>query len=131
MKILNKTWGLIFLFYFLLIITIIILAYFNLIPHNPFNIRYFDKIAHFILLGLLGYFLHRTIKRKSFYFIPIGPLIVTIFCIIDEAFQIFSTVRNSEIYDLLADLGGIIFFFISDTTVVLLKNYEHKKRGYS
>ena len=126
MKQVNRTWSIIFLMYFAVILTIIILAYLSLLPFDSYERYYIDKIMHFILLGFLGYLLHRSLNRKWFYFIPIGPFLVIIFCIIDEGIQHMSPIRTSDWYDFYADLSGIFFFFATDSIVVYLKNIRKK-----
>ena len=127
MKLINKSWAIVFIVYFLIIGLIIILAYLDKLSNSPGERYYFDKIMHFILFGLLAYLLHRTLNRKTYGPIPVGPLLIVIFCIFDEVFQVLSSNRTSDIYDLIADLLGILFFIGLDWLIIYLKRPRYNQ----
>ena len=63
-----------------------------------------DKIAHFILYSLLGFFLTGALPEEKIWAIIIG----TIYGILDELHQSFIPYRSCSLYDWLADAIGVI-----------------------
>ena len=120
----GKKW-LIFFAYISVLLTIIVLAYVGILPVKISFIPFYDTIGHFMLLGMTGYLLHRALRRKVAkvfnYFVPIGPVIVGTFAVIEENLQRFSPNRTYDIMDLAANLSGIIFFYWLDSVLPPLK----------
>ena len=114
-KFLSKTINRIFILYTLLISLIITIAYNGSIPHIVGYIPLYDKIGHFFLVGFLSYLLDKVLNnKKSEVFkiaVPLGPLLVFSFFTIDEFFQLMSSVRTFDFFDLLSNAFGIIIFY--------------------
>ncbi|NJL65173.1 MAG: VanZ family protein, partial [Methylacidiphilales bacterium] len=72
------------------------------------------QILHFLLLGIAAYLSHLALNKRQFYILktalPLAPLVVFFFCIIDEIIQKFTPHRSADIMDLAADICGIILF---------------------
>jgi len=73
-------------------------------------VPYGDKIAHFILFGLLG----MLCVLQSFKFDPVhiwpGLVLTTGFAVVDELLQLFFPHRSFSLIDLFANLIGILIF---------------------
>ncbi len=41
---------------------------------------------------------------------PLAPMIVVLFCVVDEIIQLFVPYRSFDLVDLIADLCGIVLF---------------------
>jgi VanZ family protein len=97
----------------------------------PENIFGADKIAHFIAFLIYGVFSRIFMEifkssARSKYFIAI--LIAISFGIIDEVHQYFVPGRDASIYDLIADILGLIVstFFWSRILKILRKITRNK-----
>lgn len=108
----NKGWIIAFWLYFLLLVFISVSAYLKILPPVLTN---YDKLGHFILLGIAGFLSHQALGRKTIATIgikiPLGPLLVTIFSLIDEYLQMLSPARSFSLIDLGANWIGIWFFY--------------------
>lgn len=89
-----------------------------------FNMPGIDKVIHFILFAFFSfvYFGHlyfrKKLKQKSTFFFKL-LIIGTVFGLSTEFFQfIFPLGRNASLYDILADLMGVLFGFVAG--IVLL-----------
>jgi VanZ family protein len=97
--------------------------FFQLIASIPYG----DKLGHFSLFGLLTLVTNFAFKLKSYkvysmelYF---GTVLVAIFVTIEECSQYFIPNRTFDLFDLLADFIGIVFFnFIT----IYLRKYRGK-----
>lgn len=78
------------------------------------SIPYGDKIAHALLFGVMAYLFNYGLKHKSFKIkkltVPVGSTIVLLFATIEEISQYFIPSRTFDIFDLLADIVGVILF---------------------
>jgi VanZ family protein len=104
-----------FLFF---IIAIIILEDSGNLPHSVRAIYDFpngDKLGHFILFGLLDFFITRAFlssypsKPRSWVALSVG-LILALFIALEEWSQRFFSTRTSDILDLLASYAGVATF---------------------
>ena len=111
----NKGWVLAFWFYFGILMAIIISAYLRILPVKSSTIPYYDTIGHFILLGIATFLAHLALRKRKIYgkriSIPLAPIIVVIFCVIDELLQSLSPNRTASFSDLAADLVGVMVFY--------------------
>lgn len=95
-------------------VIITIQSSFSGIPLPDLGITFTDKIAHFVLYGILGWLLARgfslgNTKNPAVWAIIIG----CIFAISDELHQAYVPGRDGDVLDLLADfLGIMVFVFI-------------------
>lgn len=130
LKFSTKGWIFAFWFYFGILISISISAYLKIIPVQLAGIPYYDTIGHFILLGMAAFFGHLALKKRKLYVltisIPLAPIIVGIFCVIDELLQILSPHRSPSFSDLIADLVGIAFFYFLAERINLKPAKEEK-----
>ena len=78
------------------------------------GIPYFDKIAHFFLMGIFSLLVNLLLKAKvvSFWKLRylLGTLIVLTVVTIEEFSQIFVSGRSFDLGDLVADYLGIFLF---------------------
>jgi polysaccharide biosynthesis protein VpsQ len=74
-----------------------------------------DKVGHFILFGLLNFFITRAFlsslpsKPRGWVALSVG-LILALFIALEEWSQKFFSTRTSDIVDLLASYTGIVTF---------------------
>lgn len=78
------------------------------------GIPYFDKIAHFFLMGGFSFAVNLLLKAKDlalwkFRFL-LGTLIVLLIVTVEEVSQIFVLGRSFDLGDLAADYAGILIF---------------------
>ncbi|MBD6617510.1 VanZ family protein [Komarekiella sp. 'clone 1'] len=110
----NQRWVLAFWVYFGILMSISISAYLKVIPSELSQFPYYDTILHFLLLGIAAYLSHLALNKRKIQFLnislPLAPLIVILFCIIDETIQLFTPHRSFDLVDLAADLCGIVLF---------------------
>ncbi len=75
---------------------------------------YRDKILHFVLIGLLSFFVNLLLKRKRITLfsstILLGCLGLVIFTTIEECSQLFIARRNFELLDMACNYAGIFVF---------------------
>lgn len=78
------------------------------------GIPYFDKVAHFLLMGGFSFLVNLWLKIKTFsvwkFRYLAGSSIVLIIVTLEEFSQIFISGRSFDIGDLAADYAGIIIF---------------------
>ncbi|MBW4688139.1 MAG: VanZ family protein [Komarekiella atlantica HA4396-MV6] len=110
----NQRWVFAFWVYFGILISISISAYLKVIPTEVAQFPYYDTILHFLLLGIAAYLSHLALNKRKIQFLnislPLAPLILIFFCIIDETIQLFTPHRSFDLVDLAADLCGIVLF---------------------
>lgn len=98
------------------------MAYLNYLPFHLLRWQYSDKVLHFILAGLVTFWLHIWLRGRitRILGIPLPVAIVWVFLIamIDEGFQYLSPVRKADMIDLASDVGGMIFFWIPSHIIV-------------
>jgi polysaccharide biosynthesis protein VpsQ len=117
----RRFWVITFWFYLSILLTISISAYLRVIPTQISQFPHYDTVLHFLLLGIAAYLSHLALNKRQFNIfniqLPLAPLIVFFFCIIDEAIQIFVPYRSADWVDLTADLCGILVFtFLAQKT---------------
>ncbi|MGF2012674.1 MULTISPECIES: VanZ family protein [unclassified Nostoc] len=110
----NQRWVFAFWVYFGILMSISMAAYLRIIPVEISQFPYYDTILHFLLLGIAAYLSHLALNKRKIQifniFLPLAPLIVIFFCIVDEIIQLFVPYRSFDLVDLGADLCGIILF---------------------
>lgn len=124
----NKKWGNTFGIFFLFIIVLIFLAYFDKLPDTGDGIN--DFFGHFILYGLLGILAHRAIQRKHLLFFPLAILVVIAFTTIEEFIQLLSPNRNFNPLDIVANISGLLFFYFFDFLIFKIKSNEKIESDY-
>jgi len=96
------------------------------LPRKPFiNIPHFDKIVHFGLFFVLCLLLFRPLKQLRKNYLFWAPLISVIFGAVFELTQhLFSSSRNSNIYDFVANCTGIGISLVFYYFLVSNKKWE-------
>ncbi len=113
----NWRWVLAFILYFLILLTIFVLAYWGIVPVKISAIPFYDTIGHFILLGFASYLGHKALGNRLINIwsrsisLPLAPILISIFALLDESLQALSLLRSSTLSDLAANLIGIWFFY--------------------
>jgi len=129
-QLLNRLIPLIAVGFFCFIIWVIYLAntgqssmFFQFIASIPNG----DKLGHFCLFGLLTLVANLAFKFKSFKLYSmelfLGTILVFSFVVIEEFSQYFIPNRTFDLFDLLADFIGIVFF---NLMTIYLKKYRRK-----
>lgn len=120
----NRGWAIAFWLYFLILLAIFVGAYLKVLPPQ---LTVYDKLGHFILLGIASFLSHqvlgrRTVKALAFR-VPIGPLLVTFFSLIDEGLQVLSSARSFSLIDLGANWIGIwVFYWVGEK----IRRYQNR-----
>ncbi len=90
------------------------LAYLNLIPFSMSSIPYADKVMHFLLFGLMAFWLHIWLGGRCLALgplrVPLAVIIVLAIALPEELAQGLSSLRAVEGLDLLSDLTGSLAF---------------------
>lgn len=110
----HRRWVFAFWFYLGILMSISVSAYLKVIPSEIPKFPYYDTIMHFLLLGIAAYLSHLAFNKRKIQFLniylPLAPLIVVFFCLVDETIQLFVPYRSFDLVDLAADLCGVILF---------------------
>ena len=88
-------------------------AYLEGLPEVFRTVRYFDKVAHFVIAGLLAFFLDGAIGRRRLFAwggiaVPLAAALLLVPLGIEEFLQRFATFRTSSYGDFAADVAGVI-----------------------
>ncbi len=99
----------------LLMIAVTIESSFSNIPAPDLGISFSDKIYHFIVYGILGWFLARGFHLSNTDFLKkhaflLAVIVGALFGLSDEWHQSMVPGRDSEFLDWVADCLGIIIF---------------------
>jgi VanZ family protein len=107
-------WILAFWFYLGILLVIIISAYLKVIPVKLSTIPFYDTIGHFVLIGIAAFLSHLALKKRKVnvfnFTVPLAPILVCLFTMLEEFLQILSPNRTFDVVDLTADFIGIILF---------------------
>lgn len=105
------------LLYGLVIIVVIILANTGHLPIARLLriLPYSDKLGHFFLIGLLGFFLNLSLNCRKWGWFLVGSLVVGCFATLEEFSQLYSSHRTFDWGDLIADYAGLFLFGIVST----------------
>ena len=108
---------------------VFLLCYFSLISNPPeikFDLKYFDKVRHFIAYFILMFWfaqLFKTSKSRLFYFV-----FFIVMGVILEILQGMGGVRYFEYNDMLANSLGVMLAFLmtKGKFKTILLNFENK-----
>lgn len=121
-------WQIAFAVYMMMLLTIFVLAYMELIPVQLAYLPMYDTAGHFILLGIASYLAHRALNRKMISLVlvrfPLGPLMISLFIMMEECFQSLSPYRTTSWSDMISNLSGIIFAYLLDRVIVWWKKRQ-------
>ncbi|MEG4232066.1 VanZ family protein [Microcoleus sp. Pol11C3] len=115
MKLSKTFWIVAGFVYFLILLSIMLLADTGLLVNFPLAHPPYDKLGHFILYGIASFLCHRATGKKMMsvfnYPIPFGPAIFTMFTAAEEMLQAILPNRTASIEDFLFSFGGILVFY--------------------
>ncbi|MBE9187772.1 VanZ family protein [Microcoleus sp. LEGE 07076] len=115
MKLSNKFWIVACVLYFLMILSIMLVADMGLLVNFSLAHPPYDKVGHFVLYGIASFLCHRATGKKMMmvlnYPIPFGPALFTMFTAGEEMLQAILPNRTASIEDFLFSLGGILVFY--------------------
>ncbi len=110
----NRPWVIAFWFYIGLILAISLSAYLKIIPNEIKQFPYYDTILHFLLMGFSAFLGHLAFNKRQInilnFSLPLVPIVISFFVVIEECLQMFSPHRNFDLVDLAADFCGIVVF---------------------
>jgi len=110
----HRGWLIAFWFYIGIILSISISAYLKIIPNEIKQVPHYDTILHFLLIGFSAFLGHLAFNKRKInilnFTLPLTPIIISFFVIIEECLQLFSPHRSFDLVDLAADFSGIIVF---------------------
>mgnify|MGYP001800182523 FL=1 len=110
----NRTWLVAFWFYIGIILSITISAYLKIIPNEIQRFPYFDTIMHFLLMGFSAFLGHLAFNKRKInilnFSLPLVPIIISFFVLVEECLQRFSPNRSFDLLDLAAYFCGIVLF---------------------
>ena len=113
-----RAWQAAFLAYLAIFAIIIALAYLGQIPAEIAYMPAYDTVGHLVLLGIAAYLLHRALNRRVARVLglalPLGPLLVALFALLEELAQGWSPRRTASPFDLAADWAGIALAWVVD-----------------
>ncbi len=110
----NRIWIIAFWFYIGILLSISLSAYLKIIPNEIKQFPYFDTILHFLLMGFAAFLGHLAFNKRKMkilnFPLPLVPIIISFFVLIEECLQKFSPNRSFDLTDLAADFCGIVLF---------------------
>jgi VanZ family protein len=76
-----------------------------------------DKLIHFSIFGLLGWLMTRGVYMSTSQYIKnnflwLVPLFCLLYAISDEFHQALVPGRSPDIFDIIADIAGVVFFML-------------------
>lgn len=90
-------------------------AYLDILPLYLLQWPYSDKVLHFVLFGLLAFWLNVWLDGRTFklgrWLIPIAIALPLTFALTEEGLQALSPLRSAGLDDALCDLAGMLFFW--------------------
>lgn len=104
---LEKTWTFRLTLYFASLLALSGLAYADRLPEWTHAFPHSDWVAHFLFLGGLGWMLHLAMRRRLWFWIPVGPGVASVWSLADESFQLMSPHRSFSFADMAANFLGI------------------------
>jgi VanZ family protein len=98
----------------------------NNLPIKPFfQIPHFDKLVHFglfFVFSLLLFRPYKKLKTRYIFWAPVTALLSGI--ILESAQQALSSSRNSDVYDLIANVAGIFTSIFAYQIYISGKKWE-------
>ncbi|NJM19431.1 MAG: VanZ family protein, partial [Richelia sp. SM1_7_0] len=97
----HRVWLVAFWFYIGIILSISISAYLRIIPNQIKQIPHYDTILHFLLIGFSAFLGHLAFNKRKInilnFTLPLTPIVISFFVLIEECLQIFSPVRSFDL----------------------------------
>ncbi|MBI1877307.1 MAG: VanZ family protein [Chloroflexi bacterium] len=98
-----------------IVVVITQIAYLHLLPGQLLNWPMADKVLHFVLFGLVVFWLNLWLEDRTLHigrwFIPLAILLPLLVATSEEIAQNWSPVRTASLSDWLSDLTGMLFFW--------------------
>jgi hypothetical protein len=95
------------------------------------SIPYGDKVGHVMLYGMLALLLNYALRFKTIrllgFNMQIGALAVLTFASIEELTQYYFPYRTVDIYDIYADIVGVVLFSLSYNVYNYTRSYYGNK----
>ncbi|CAN5924214.1 hypothetical protein BH11MYX4_BH11MYX4_67980 [soil metagenome] len=90
-------------------------AYLHGLPAFLDRIWQSDKVIHFVIAGLLAFFLDGALGRRAAFAIrgiavPLAAVVVLVPTGIEECLQTLSALRTASFWDYAGDLAGVVVF---------------------
>ena len=116
--------------FFVVIIYIIFLA--NTANYNMGfamvqSIPYGDKLMHALLYGVMAMLLNYGLGYRELGWFQLGAVVVLGFAIIEECTQYFIPNRSFDLFDIVADIVGVVLFSLRWFRLVFEKKRYNKK----
>ncbi len=96
-------------------ILVTMMAYLDVLPIHLLRFPFSDKILHFLLFGLVTFWLQLWLQNRKVGLgkigLPLSIIVPLTLALIEEGFQAFSPLRTASLVDLGADAAGMIFFY--------------------
>ncbi len=73
-------------------------------------IPYGDKLGHATLYGVMAMLLNYGLSYRKIKGVQLGAVLVLTFAILEEFSQIYIPSRTFDLYDILADIVGVVIF---------------------
>ncbi len=100
------------------------LAYLDLLPPYLLNWPYSDKLLHFLLFGMVAFWLNVWLNGKSLRLfrpavsLPLAVVVPFGVAVVEECLQALSTIRTASLADLAFDLFGMLVFWWLSRTIL-------------
>ncbi|HNB53704.1 MAG TPA: VanZ family protein [Anaerolineales bacterium] len=89
-----------------------IIAYLDLLPRELLAWPYSDKVLHFLLFGLIAFWLRFwSPQTGSFWKQNLPVILLLTYIITEECLQSFSPYRSFDFVDMGCDLAGVLLFW--------------------
>ncbi len=109
-----------------LVLVITQMAYLNLLHFRFLTYSPMDKILHFVLFGLVVFWLNLWLEGRAMrlgpWFIPLAVLLPLLIASSEEIAQVWSPVRTASLLDWLSDVLGMLFFWSLSRRFLKTKN---------
>jgi undecaprenyl-diphosphatase len=91
------------------------MAYLGILPFYMVNWPYADKVMHFLLFGLIMFWLNLWLQGRAIRVcrqpLPLALVVLVAVVSVDEASQVLSPLRSLSLADLLSNLLGLVTFW--------------------
>jgi membrane-associated phospholipid phosphatase len=99
------------------------MAYLGYLPWRLLAWPNADKVLHFLLFGLIAFWLNlwlrgRMLRLRGWSLLPVAVLVPFLIALSEESMQAFSPLRTASLMDLSADLAGLLFFWGLSTLLI-------------
>ena len=106
-----------------------VIAYLDLLPREWLAWPYSDKVLHFLLFGLVAFWLRQWSPTSGPFWKRHLPVILFLtYIIAEECFQSLSPYRTFDFEDLGCDLAGVMLFWIWGKRPVQRENSTARHR---